>query len=95
MSEQLDTEDWRDFNKEWQEHKANKRSNNTSLVYKFCVAYGVNCEAKTPYHFRLTREHYNTVDVFPTSSKVHAIGVGNAKGYKKVDLIPWLIKHFS
>jgi hypothetical protein len=95
--EQLDTEDWKAFRRELQEHKAKKRHNLTSLVYKFCVAASVNCETKTEYHFRLTREGYIPVDVFPTSGKVHVLNKQKAagKGYKKTDVIQFLINHFK
>lgn len=94
-TEQLSTEDWKEFIAEHKKQLAEKRANLTTLVYKFCVQYSVNVEVKTVYHLRLSRQGYKTVDVFPTSSKVHVIKVGNAKGYKKVDLLEFLTNHFT
>ena len=91
MTTQLDTEDWKAFRRELQEFKATKRDANTTLISKFCMAYGVTCQKLTPYHFRLSREGYNTVDVFPTSGKVHPY-----KGtFQKTNIIKFLTKHFS
>lgn len=93
MTNQLDTEDWKAFHAEWQAHKAEKRAVNTTLIYKFCVAYSVNCEAKTPYHFRLIRQGFYPVDVFPTSEKVHVLD--KISKYKKVDVIKFLTNYFK
>jgi len=94
---QLDTEDWKAFRKEAQESKAVKRSGITTQVYKFCVENSINCEVKSEYHFRLTRDGYTPVDVFPTSSKVHVLNGKNAnrKQYKRVNIIQFLKNHFN
>ncbi len=91
MSGQLDTEDWKAFRKEWQEHKAGKRSYRTTQVYNFCAKRGVQVEELTEFHLRLTFEGKETVNVFPTSGKINIKG----QAFKKVDLIPWLTKYYK
>lgn len=82
------------FTTDYTTKKSAKRNLNTTLVYKFCVERSINCEQKTPFHFRLTREGFLPVDIFPTSGKVHVIHNGKQK-YKKVNVIDFLLNHFK
>lgn len=93
MTYQLDTEDWKEFRKELQEKKSVRRDKHTTEIFKFCVENSINVETKTAYHFRLTREPFTTVDVFPTSSKVRILKTGSK--FIKTSIIKFLINHFK
>jgi len=94
MTEQLDTEDWKAFRKESQEHKAGVRNTNTVKLYKFITDNGIDCEVKTEYQFRLTKPGFPPIDVFPTSNKVHVLKKGSNK-YQKTNIIEFLHRHFK
>lgn len=72
---------------------AAKRSVNAKLVIKFCVENSINIQKITAFHFRLRRESFDILDVFPTSSKVHLLKEG--QDYYRVDLIDYLTRFYS
>lgn len=91
--EQLTTEDWKEIYKEQLAKRKEIRDENTELVYDFCFMNQIRLEEKTEFHFRLHKEGFEKVDVYPTSSKV-AIPKGKQR-FIKVDLSTWLPKYFK
>jgi hypothetical protein len=92
-SEQLTTEDWKDFNRENQAIKAKIRDEITAVVEHFCTDNRILLVKMTPYHFRLTLAGYNRLDIYPTTSSVVELKKGQKR--KVVDVYKFLRKYYG
>ena len=84
----------REWDEEIKQKKRESLERNSGLIEAAAQNLGFSIEVKTTYHFRLTKDGYTTVDVWPQSSKTHFLGFKNAVKYRH-DLSEFLDKHFS
>jgi hypothetical protein len=93
-SEQLDTEDWKEISEAMKRKRSEKRCENTELIYDFCFLNQIALEEKTPYHFRLKKQGFKPLDIFPTSGKVHQLRNGKTY-YVEMDLQTFLPEYYK
>lgn len=87
-------QDLRDFDAEIKAKKNARMRDNHAAIEAIAPAVGFQIEKKSDYHWRLTKDGFKTVDVWPQSGKTHFLGFKNRVAYRH-DLIGFLDKHFS
>lgn len=87
-------QDLRDFDAEIKAKKDARMKANHEAIESLSALAGFQIEKKSDYHWRLSREGFKTVDVWPQGSKTRFLGFQNPVKYRH-DLIGFLDMHFS
>lgn len=91
-------DDWRAFNEEARQHRAENRDRRTETLAELTADIGVECKQITEYQFRLslkTEQGINRIDYYPTRNKIHILATGKRFTVAEKDLKNVIIKYLT
>jgi len=76
MTEQFDSEDWKEYRKEQQNRRIKRFPHRVELILSL-TQHGYIVTKLTPYQYRITRKKSKkTIDIYPVHLVFHDIGTG-------------------
>lgn len=89
-------DDWRAFNEEARQHRAENRDRRSDNLTKMTAEMGIECKQITEYQYRLSfkaNKGINRIDYYPTRNRIHILVTGKRFTVSEKDLRNVLTKY--